>query len=100
MPEFGVAVSEGDWPPMVTSRAFDLLPKDLQARFGTRHATALHGDYLEIPLTAEEELVAELRDRGYQVTRDDDLINTLDGRTVHPVAGKEVQRGSDDARSR
>lgn len=76
-------VSEGDWPPMVTSRAFKLLPKDLIDRFGTSQFTALNGDYLEIPLEREAELVAELRQRGYEVSRDDELINVLDG----PLAG-------------
>jgi hypothetical protein len=38
---------------------------------------------LEIPLTAEGELIALLRERGFEVTRDDNLINTLDGRTFN-----------------
>lgn len=73
------AVSEGDWPKMVTSRALALLPKDLQARHAKDVPTVLNGDYLEIPLAAETELVAALRERGFEVTRDDDLINRLDG---------------------
>lgn len=79
------AVAEGDWPPMVTERAFELLPQDLQARFGGREFTALNGDILEIPLDHEAELVADLRQRGYEVTRDDDLINVLDGRSFSPL---------------
>jgi hypothetical protein len=75
------AVVEGDWPSMVASRATDLLPKDLQQRFGTPTDTVLNGDYLTIPATAEAELVAALQERGYEVRRDDDLINTLNGAT-------------------
>ncbi|MFI6265303.1 hypothetical protein [Micromonospora sp. NPDC051006] len=81
------AVAEGDWPPMVTERAFKLLPKDVQAQFGKREFTVHNGDILEIPLAQEAELVAELRQRGYEVTRDDDLINVLDGRSFSPLVG-------------
>ncbi|MFC7247595.1 hypothetical protein ACFQO7_34465 [Catellatospora aurea] len=78
-------VIDGDWPPMVTSRAFDLLPEDLQARFGAGEFTAFNGDFLHIPVEREAELVAELRGRGIEVTRDDALINELDGRGFNPV---------------
>ncbi|MEU5529313.1 hypothetical protein ABZ744_20480 [Micromonospora chersina] len=80
-------VAEGDWPPMVTARAFDLLPKDRQGRFGKTHFTALNGDFLELPRECEVELVAELRQLGYEVSRDDELINVLDGRSFSPLAG-------------
>jgi hypothetical protein len=73
--------TEGDWPPMVTSRALRLLPKEVRDRFGEVVDTVHDGDYLEIPLAAEGEIVAALRKRGYEVTRDDELINTLDGGT-------------------
>jgi hypothetical protein len=78
-------VQQGDWPDMVTSRALKLLPKDLQARFGVDADTVLNGDYLEIPLDREAELVAELRERGFEVSRDDELINVLDGRGFSPL---------------
>jgi hypothetical protein len=79
-------VIEGDWPPMVTSRTFDLLPQDLQARFGTSGFTTLNGDFLHISPEHEAELIAELRARGIEVTRDDTLINELDGRGFSPMA--------------
>jgi hypothetical protein len=78
-------VQDGDWPPMVTARAFDLLPSDLQARFGTDTSTTLNGDYLEIPLECEAELVTELQARQFDVTRNDQLINILDGRSFNPI---------------
>jgi hypothetical protein len=84
--ELGTVV-EGDWPRMVTERAMELLPEDLQDRFGKRHLTAHNGDFLEIPIDHESELVAELRERGYEVSRDDELINVLDGRSFSPLAG-------------
>lgn len=71
---------------MVTRRALTLLPKDLQARFGKLVGTTLNGEYLEIPLAYEAELVAALRDRSFEVSRDDDLINLLDGRGFNPMA--------------
>ncbi|MEV4344999.1 hypothetical protein AB0J83_11030 [Actinoplanes sp. NPDC049596] len=74
-------VIEGNWPPMVTARALRLVPKDLREQFGHLMDTVHNGDYLEVPLTAEAGLVAALRDRGYEVVRDDKLINTLDGQT-------------------
>lgn len=73
------SVSEGDWPEMVTSRALTLLPKDIQARFAKSVPTVHNGDYLELPLAAENELVEALLERGFEVTRDDALINELDG---------------------
>ncbi|MGC5334954.1 hypothetical protein [Micromonospora sp. DT62] len=72
------AVSEGDWPEMVTSRALDLLPEDIQTRFAEGVATVHNGDYLKFPLAAERDLLTALRERGFEVTRDDDLINKLD----------------------
>ncbi|WP_434740276.1 hypothetical protein [Micromonospora sp. SH-82] len=80
------SVVEGDWPPMVAERAVTLLPEELRTRFGDQQATVLNGDLLEIPLSSETELVAELRRRGYQVHRDDELINVLDGRSFSPLA--------------
>lgn len=71
------AVKDETWPRMVTERAFTLLPQDLQDRYGKRQATVHDGDYLEVPIECETELVAELRRRGYEVTRDDELINLL-----------------------
>ncbi|MEV1288753.1 hypothetical protein [Micromonospora sp. NPDC049679] len=79
------SVQDGNWPPMVTARTLKLLPKDLQARFGEDTDTVFNGDYLEIPLFHEAELVAELRERGFEVSRDDDLINVLDGRSFGSV---------------
>ncbi|MEO3768995.1 hypothetical protein [Micromonospora sp. B9E7] len=73
------AVADGDWPQMVTGRAFTVLPQDLQDRYGKRQVTVHNGDYLEIGVAGEGELVAELRQRGYEVTRDDELINLLGG---------------------
>ncbi|SCG41034.1 hypothetical protein [Micromonospora humi] len=80
------AVVDGRWPRMVTTRAFDALPQDLRETYGRRELTVHDGDYLEIPLDREDELVAELRGRGYQVTRDDDLVNLLDGRGLGALA--------------
>lgn len=73
------AIVEGYWPGMVTARALDVLPQDLQDRYGEVVLTVHNGEYLRVPLDGEAELVAELRERGYEVTRDDDLINLLDG---------------------
>ncbi|SCE94616.1 hypothetical protein [Micromonospora saelicesensis] len=73
------AVVNMSWPKMVAARALDVLPEDLQDRYGKVVLTVHDGEYLEIPLDGEAELVAELRERGYEVTRDDDLINLLDG---------------------
>ncbi|MBM7489127.1 hypothetical protein JOD64_000349 [Micromonospora luteifusca] len=73
------AVADGNWPRLVTERAFTVLPQDLQDRYGKRQVTVHNGDYLEIAVAGEGELVAELRERGYEVTRDDALINLLGG---------------------
>ena len=81
------AVQDGRWPRMVTTRAFTVLPQDLQDRYGKRELTVHDGDYLEIPLDGEAELVAELRERGYAVSRDDKLINLLDGHSLGSLAG-------------
>ncbi|MEU8405657.1 hypothetical protein AB0C19_05595 [Micromonospora sp. NPDC048842] len=73
------AVVEGYWPPMVTTRALDVLPQDLRDRYAKVVLTVHNGEYLDVPTDSEAELVAELRGRGYEVTRDDELINLLDG---------------------
>ncbi|BBH71853.1 hypothetical protein ACTI_85380 [Actinoplanes sp. OR16] len=78
------AVQDGDWPPMMASRAMRLLPEDLLKQFGTMADTTLNGPYMEIPLDREEAIVAALRERGHEVRRDDALINTLDGATIQP----------------
>jgi len=70
-------VADGDWPGMVTRRAIELLPEDIH-KFGEIVHTTLNGEYLHIPAEREAELVAELRSRGFEVTRNDDLINMLD----------------------
>lgn len=73
------AVVEGYWPPMVTMRALDVLPQDLRDRYAKVVLTVHNGEYLNVPTDREAELVAELCGRGYEVTRDDELINLLDG---------------------
>jgi hypothetical protein len=73
------AIVNGYWPRMVTTRALDVLPQDLQDRYGELVLTVHDGEYLKVPLDGEAELVAELRKRGYEVTRDDETINLLDG---------------------
>ncbi|MEV4719871.1 hypothetical protein AB0J94_21945 [Micromonospora noduli] len=73
------AVVEGYWPPMVTTRALDVLPQDLRDRYAKAVHTVHNGEYLDVPTDSEAELVAELRARGYEVSRDDELINLLDG---------------------
>jgi hypothetical protein len=83
-------VSDGDWPPMVTSRALHLLPDDVRSAFGLVVVTNFNGDYLDIPVDAEQETVAALRRDGYTVTRDDNLINVLDGRTFNPAGDEPV----------
>lgn len=73
------AVEDMSWPEMVTTRALAVLPQDLQDRYGEIVLTVHDGEYLKVPLDGEAELVAELRERGYEVIRDDDRINLLDG---------------------
>lgn len=81
------AVVEGYWPPMVTTRALEVLPQDLRDRYGKLVLTVHNGEYLDVPIDCEAELVAELRERGYEVTRDDELINLLDGFSLGSLAG-------------
>src|SRR4051794_24191822 len=48
-------VSDGDWPPMVTSRALELLPADIAGKFGNIVFTSFNGEYLNIPVAVEGE---------------------------------------------
>ncbi|MGV9766448.1 hypothetical protein [Micromonospora tulbaghiae] len=80
------AVVEMRWPTMVAARALDVLPKDLQERYGKVVLTVHDGEYLEVPVDSEAALIAELRERGYEATRDDELINLLDGVGLGSVA--------------
>lgn len=83
------AVADGDWPPMVTSRALELLPEEILQQFGDIVPTTLNGDYADIPLDAESQVRDALQGLGYTLTRDDNLINVLDGRTFNE-AGSHV----------
>lgn len=83
-------VADGDWPPMVTSRALNLLPVEVRSAFGEVVVTTFNGDYLYLPDDREQEIVGALCDEGYTVTRDDNLINVLDGRTFNPAGNERV----------
>jgi hypothetical protein len=78
-------VSDGDWPPMVTSRGLTILPRVLVKEFGRVVSTTFNGDYLEIPLTDEQAIFEALNQHGSTARRDDNLINVLDGRTFNPA---------------
>jgi hypothetical protein len=84
------AVADGDWPPMVTARALELLPGDVLAEFASVVSTSLNGDYADIPVTEEPKIVHALEARGYRVNRDENLINVLDGRTFNGVGDGEA----------
>jgi hypothetical protein len=79
-------VEDGDWPPMVTSRALHLLPQAIQQEYGRRVVTNFNGDYLDVPLDMESSIVQALSRLGFDLTRDDNLINVLDGRTFNPMS--------------
>jgi hypothetical protein len=75
-------VQDGDWPPMPTaavlSWADPSLLDDIVTRAGARRVTTtFNGDYLDIALAQETNLVSVLADHGHSVVRDDKLIRRL-----------------------
>jgi hypothetical protein len=84
------SVADGDWPPMVTARALELLPKDILAKFGSIDTTSFNGEYADIPVVEEPKILHALQERGYHVKRDENLINVLDGRTFNEAGDGEA----------
>lgn len=75
-------VVDGDWPSMPTAAVLGWadpgLIDGLVARAGARRVTTtLNGDYLEIPIGREQDLLAVLADHGHTAVRDDVLIRRL-----------------------
>jgi hypothetical protein len=73
---------DGDWPPMPGALALDDLPLELLHLLTAKAGeylieTTLNGSSFAIPLDREDDLVNALRSAGYEVRRDDDLIDSL-----------------------
>ncbi|MBK8907137.1 MAG: hypothetical protein IPM60_04310 [Rhodospirillales bacterium] len=64
---------DGDYPPWLQAEMDLVLPRDLIHRFGKRETSFLNGSFYSIDPAHEEPLVRELRSRGYEVTRREDL---------------------------
>jgi hypothetical protein len=69
--------SDGDWPLLPEMLMHAWFPDDLVERFGEVITTTLNGDYLTLDEKRCDELVAELRQRGYRCTRDDELMSSF-----------------------
>lgn len=74
--EDGLGVDDGDWPGMPTSLALERLDEEARlALMGIEGvgsvSTIFNGDYLFIPVEAEDVLVSLLSELGYSVSRDD-----------------------------
>ncbi len=78
-------VTDGDWPGMPTAYALDAFPdkavlRDLIDGTGAEVVTTvLNGDYLQVPVTKERELVDTLSRHGIRAIRDDAVIHALAG---------------------
>ncbi len=77
-----VEAQDGDWPPIPGALALDDLPLELfrllMAKAGRYLIeTTLNGSSFAISLDREDDLVNALCSAGYEVRRDDDLINSL-----------------------
>jgi len=81
--EDGLGVSSGDWPGMPTAYALgdsvdrSLIRDVIKATGAERVATSHTGEYLNIPVDKENELVAALARRGVKAVRDDAVIDAL-----------------------
>jgi hypothetical protein len=70
------ANSDGDWPPSAATIALDMLPDDL-SDIGEERDHFPNAPTLYIDPATEAELVETLRRRGYEVWRDDELIERI-----------------------
>lgn len=72
---------DGEWPPMPGAYGVDDLPlsllQELAANAGGRLVHTFSGSSFVVPATPEDKMTDVLRAAGYQVRRDDDLINSL-----------------------
>jgi hypothetical protein len=66
----------GDWPPRAATIALDVLPDDLDD-IGQQSEHFPDYPTLSIEPATEQTLVEELRQRGYVVRRDDELIRRI-----------------------
>jgi hypothetical protein len=60
-----------DWPLDPVARMFELIPEDLQYRYGVLHDSGFYTRSLELRAEAMEELVEELKARGLRCHRND-----------------------------
>lgn len=67
-------VSSGDWPEWPAQDMIFWLPREIQDRFGRREVTMFNGPFLTLDPERVDELMAALRELGYEVERDDDLV--------------------------
>jgi len=78
-------VTDGDWPGMPTAYALDAFPdkavfRDLVDATGAEGGTTVfNGDYLQVPVSKERELVDTLSRHGIRAIRDDAVIHALAG---------------------
>ena len=71
--------SDGDIPGWPAAEMLDWMPTAVQAQYGRREPTTISGDYLALPGDAVDAIASALARRGYQCTRDDDLVTRASG---------------------
>ena len=66
--------ADGDYPEWLQGRQDIYLPQDICLRFGVRENSVLNGVFWRFDLRHEAEMIAELRAKGTEVLRRDDLL--------------------------
>jgi hypothetical protein len=68
-------IDDGDWPDSAGTLALRTLPDDVRDLGRVEHS-AIGQEWLEFDSSREAEIVAAIRRAGYQIRRDDELVNT------------------------
>jgi hypothetical protein len=72
-------LEDGDWPEWPAQEMLRWMPEDIRDRFGEVATSTLNGELLLLQAGAETELVAALRDAGFDCRRDDALVSRASG---------------------
>lgn len=66
--------ADSDWPTWPQGEMESWMPDEVRRRFGNMVSNFPFGDFLQLPLEHEHEIVAVMRDHGYDCVRGDDLV--------------------------
>ena len=72
-------IGDGDYPEWLAQEMLDWVPEPIQEAYGVEQSSTLNGNFLTLDPNEETAIVAALRAVGYEVSRDDKLVNKACG---------------------